>query len=163
MHKGIALADSPVRERVHPRCTHNLLPAPQLVAQVFHVVQREIDGRSADMRGEHCPGNARPLQQALLVWAQALDLGFEHLAQPLWHPELDSLQRHPQMPAAMLPCEETLLGQVVQRRHHEQRIALRVPIDQPGQALRQAGSRRLRREIGRDVRFAQRLQRHRMT
>ena len=63
MHKFVALADAPVRERLHARCTHHLLPAHQPCAQVFKGILIEIRGHSADGGGEHHPSDARPLQR----------------------------------------------------------------------------------------------------
>ena len=163
MHKFVALADAPVRERLHARCTHHLLPAHQPCAQVFKRILIEIRGHSADSGGEHHPSDARPLQHPLLFGAQARGLGVDHLAYTLRHPERDVLERYPELPAIGLPGKEALPGQMVEHGPHEQGIALRAAEDQPGQALRQGGTGGHGGEIGGDVGGAERLDRELVT
>src|SRR5208283_1432173 len=92
-----------------------------------------------------------------LFVGKVVNLRFDHAPQLLWRGESDLLQRYPELPFSAFLEHEALLGHVVEHRHNEQGIALRVVIDQLGQALWNL-TRPLRREIFSDFRFAHRLQ-----
>src|SRR5208283_1766284 len=90
-----------------------------------------------------------------LFGGKVVDLRFDHAPQLFWRGESDLLQGYPELPFSAFLENEAPLGHVVERRHNEQGIALRVVIDQLGQAFRNLGTRRLRREVFSDFRFAQ--------
>ncbi len=86
-------------------------------------------------------------------------MGFDHLAQALRDFQVDLLQRGLEQPTTVLARDEAPLRQVIQRRHHEQRIALRMPVHQRGQSLRHPCFGGFGSEIFCDFWFAQGFQR----
>ena len=87
----------------------------------------------------------------MLCTAQPVDLSFDRLAQALRRLDLDFLYGNPELPSSVLPRDEVLHGQVLQHCGHEQRVSLRV-------SMQQRGKFRPRGEIRRDLPLPQRLQ-----
>src|SRR3984957_10540986 len=119
--------------RVADLLAQYILPSRHSVADILEIV--ELYGRRRGAR-RHLKSNAEHacgFKCSLLLRTQALDLGFYHLTQRLWHPEMDLLQRNSELPGSILPPNKTPLSQIVHRRHHEQRITLRMTMDQIGQ------------------------------
>jgi hypothetical protein len=149
-----------VRKLLKARGADQMRAARQVVADVLRGLQREIRRRRRDGGREGRPGDARALQRPLLLGREAVDLCSDQRSETLGHPDPDVLEGTCESPAPARTREEAALGQVLEGGRHEQRIALRVPVDDCTQAVRHRDARRLCREILVDLGLGQRLQRN---
>jgi hypothetical protein len=60
----------------------------------------------------------------LLVLAEATDLPIDHLAKALGHVQVDGVERGAKLPSALARRDQAAREQVIDQRHHEQRVAL---------------------------------------
>src|SRR5208283_434437 len=120
------------------RPTHHV-PAPrQSVAKVFKPLLVQTRGDGTDARRKQNTINASHLQRPLLFTGKAIDLGFDRLPYSLRHLEANFLEWDSEAPLSVLVRDQAPLGHVIQCGNHDQRITLRVAMDQLGKTLRQA-------------------------
>ena len=74
-------------------------------------------------------------------------MGFDRLTQSLRHLDIHLPDGDPEAPLPVLARDQAPLGHVIQCGDHDQRIALRMPMDQLGKTFGQAASRRLRAQV----------------
>src|SRR5262249_3131333 len=152
--------DGPVRQLLERSRTQNVSPAGQPLAHLLEVARIGVHGRrrSRNDREGAVVGKTRHLEHLLLLWAQALYLNLDHLPKGLGYGELDLVQRTAKLPGSLSTRDESPPDQVVEGRDHEQRIPLRVLVDERGEPVRQRGFRLFGDEVVGHLGFVQRRQ-----
>ena len=102
MYKLIALGNRPVRELKRSRPTHHVLPPRQIFAEVLKLLLVQSGPDSDYARPKRHAPDAGYLQRPLLLRAQMLNLGFDHLAQILRNLQIDFFERHVESPTSVL-------------------------------------------------------------
>ena len=159
MQKLVALGDFAPGHRFCVRDPQHVVPPGKRIAPSLEVRGIQVSRDRADHGGERHPRDTGHLENSLIIGAERLDLGLDHLAQAFRDLQIDTREGTSQLPCPVGSLDEPSCAQVLEHGDHEQRIPLRMAVDQcrqPGGNVRRGG---IGAEILDHLRFAERRDR----
>ena len=108
----------------------------QGLADRLHLHHLRVEGPGHQGRGELQPGDARRLQQLALGLAEFLELTLDDVSHTVRHGDLGEGGVDGQRPSPVHALQRALTEQIVDKAHHEQRMAVGAPVDDLGQLRR---------------------------
>ena len=147
MHEREPAGRLPVRKKLCAALFDELVTPAQLLAA------RLDRSRVLFQRGGHgddrklVAGDTGGFERALLPLVETIELSFDQLSNRLGHADFHAIDRHRQSPAAVLRLDEALGDQVLDRVHHEERIALRPLVDDRDEILWKRVHGKSRRDV----------------
>ena len=129
VHERVAGRHRSVRPLARAERAQEELAPHELVAALLHVRHRLLHRRRHRDRRELHARHAARLEHVLLLLADATDLPIDHLAKALGHVQVDRVERGAKLPSVLARRDEAAREQIIDQRHHEQRIALGARVD----------------------------------
>ena len=130
-----------VRAQLSAALLDELMPPAQFLAADLDIRQIVVQCRGDGDYGEFRAHDAGCFEDALVARVKTINLVFNQLPDGVRHSQLDGVNRRGQLPAAFVHLDQPLLNQVVDRVHHEQRIAVSPFMDQRDKVRRETGVR----------------------
>src|SRR5262252_8801403 len=100
------------------------MPAAEFLAPELHLSQIVVQRRGHRRRWEFSAGNAGRFENALIDGVETIDLGFNQLPDGVWNARFDLVDGSGQSPAFFTRFDQPFGYQMIDRAHHEERIAL---------------------------------------
>ena len=125
-----------VRKKMCAVLPDELVPPAQFLAADLHVPRIVVQrGRHRDHR-EFSARDTGGFENALIAHVEAINLSFDQLLDRVRDADLDRVDRARQLPALFMRLDQPFGDQVLDRVHHEERVALAALVDQRGKVRR---------------------------
>ena len=136
VHEGEPARGVPVGEQRCAAALDELLPPAQVIAAHLDVGRRLVQCRGHRGDGEVRAGDAGGLHELLIARLEAIELGLDQLPDGVGNPDLDGVEGRRQLPAVLVRRDQPLGDQVVDRVHHEERVAAGALVDERAERRR---------------------------
>ena len=124
VHEAEPSYSLPVRKELSAEFSDELVPPAQFLAADLHICRIVVQRCG---HRDHWKFRARDtcrFENALIAYVKTVNLSFDELPDGVWDSDLDRVERGRQLPALFMRLNQPFGDQVVDRVHHEERIAL---------------------------------------